>query len=122
MFLISYQNIMANAQAPTARYGETNFSGDAIKRHSVMFLDSDYEGNENSTPKSVDKEHLGLEYFDGFKNKFTKATEGERLKSLKAYREDNNVQNMAKAVFDFSMIDENRFKFLFETGTKLKLM
>ena len=29
---------------------------------------------------------------------------------------------MAKAVFDFSMTDANRFKFLFETGKNLKLM
>ena len=29
---------------------------------------------------------------------------------------------MAKAVFDFSMKDEDRFKFLFETRKKLKLM
>ena len=81
-----------------------------------MFLDSDSEGNERSSPKTVDKETSGLDYFDGFRNKFTKATEGERLKSLKAYREDSNLQNMAKAVFIFSMTDENRFKFLFETG------
>ena len=85
MFLISYQNIVANAQAPTVQYRETNFSGDAIKRHSVMFLDSDSEGNEKNAPKTVNKETSGLEFFDGFKNKFTKATEGERLlaKSLK---------------------------------------
>ena len=52
----------------------------------------------------------------------SQATEGERLESLKAYRADSNVQNMAKAVFDFSMKDEDRFEFLFETGKKLKLM
>ena len=46
-----------------------------------------------------------MDYFDCFVNKFTKATEGEKLKSLKAYREDSNVQNMAKAVFDFSLTD-----------------
>ena len=113
---------MANAQAPTAQYGETNLSGDAIRRHSVMFLDSDSEGNERSSPKTVDKGISSLDYFDCFVNKFTKATEGERLKNLKAYREDSNVQNMAKAVFDFSMTDANRFKFLFETGKNLKLM
>ena len=83
MFLISYQNIMANSQASTAQYEETNLSGDAISRHSVMFLDADSEGNEKRTPKTVDKETSGLEYFDGFKSKFTKATEGERLKNLK---------------------------------------
>ena len=38
-----------------------------------MFLDSDSEGNERSSPKTVDKETLGLDYFDGFRNKFTKA-------------------------------------------------
>ena len=55
---------MANAQAPTAQYGETNLSGDAIRRHSVMFLDSDSEGNEQSSPKTVDKEISSLDYFD----------------------------------------------------------
>ena len=87
-----------------------------------MFLDSDSEGNERSSPKTVDKGISSLDYFDCFVNKFTKATEGERLKNVKAYREDSNVQNMAKAVFDFSMTDANRFKFLFETGKNLKLM
>ena len=81
MLLISYQNIMANAQAPTTQHGETNLSGDAIRRHSVMFLDSDSEGNERSSPKTVDKEISSLDYFDCFVNKFTKATEGERLKA-----------------------------------------
>ena len=71
MFLIAYQNIMANAQAPTVECGETNFSGDAIKRHSVTFLDSDSEGNEKSAPKTVTQETLGLEYFDAFRYKFT---------------------------------------------------
>ena len=28
---------------------------------------------------------------------------------------------MAKAVFDFSMTDENRFNFFFETGKKIKI-
>ena len=56
-----------------------------------MFLDSDSEGNEKSATKTVNKETLGLEFFDRFKNKFTKATEGERLKSLKAYREESNM-------------------------------
>ena len=80
-----------------------------------MFLHSDSEGNEKSATKTVNKENLGMGFFDAFQNKFTKATEGERLRSLKAYREDSNMQNMAKAVFDFSMTDENHFKFLFKT-------
>ena len=41
---------------------------------------------------------------------------------MKIYREDNNMQLMAKAVFDFSMEDNNCFKLLFETGSNLKWM
>ena len=51
---------MANAQIPTTLCGETMFSGDAIKRHSVMFLDSDSEGNEKSATKTVNTETSGL--------------------------------------------------------------
>ena len=66
---------MANAQAPTTQHGETNLSGMQLEGIQSCF----------------------------WTHKFTKATEGERLKNLKAYREDSNVRNMAKAVFDFSI-------------------
>jgi len=42
------------------------------------------------------------------------------FKVFKIYREDNNMQIMAKAVFDYSMEDNDRFKLLFETGSNLK--
>jgi len=46
-----------------------------------------------------------------------KKSEGERFQSSKIYREDNNIQLTAKAVFDYSMKDNDRFKLLFETGS-----
>ena len=46
-----------------------------------------------------------VEFSKPFYNKFTKKSEGERFPSLKIYREDNNMQLMAKADFDFSMED-----------------
>ena len=81
MFLISYQNTMANAQVPTTLCRESIFSGDAIRKQSVMLRDSDSEGNGKSSTKAVDKETLGIEFFDAFYNKITKKNEGERLKN-----------------------------------------
>ena len=63
-----------------------------------------------------------FEFSEPFHNKFTKKSEGERFQSLKIYREEHNMQLMAKAVFDFSMEDNDRFKLLFETGSNLKWM
>ena len=61
-----------------------------------------------------------FEFSEPFRNKFTKKSEDERFQSFKIYREDNNMQIMAKAVFDYSMEDNDRFKLLFETGSNLK--
>ena len=44
------------------------------------------------------------------------------MSRLKAYREDSTMQNLARAVFDFSMDDQKRFEFLFETEGNLKQM
>ena len=63
-----------------------------------------------------------FEFSEPFHNKFTKKSEGERFQSLNIYREDNNMQLMAKAVFDFSMEDNDCFKLLFETGSNLNWM
>ena len=38
------------------------------------------------------------------------------------FREDSQMQSLAKSVFDFSMNDEDRFKLLFETEGNLKLI
>ena len=61
-----------------------------------------------------------FEFSEPFHNKFTKKSEDERLQSFKIYREDNNMQIMAKAVFDYSMEDNDRSKLLFEMGSNLK--
>ena len=57
MFLTSYQ---------------TNSRGDALTKHSVMLQDSDYEGNQTRPTDTVNKEALDHDFFDAFKNKFTK--------------------------------------------------
>ena len=80
-------------------------------------LHLDDSGSERKHGKTAE-----FEFSDLFHNKFTKKSEGERFQSLKIYREDNNMQLMAKAVFDFSMEDNDRFKLLFETGSNLKRM
>ena len=72
--------------------------------------------------RNIIKETAEVEFFEPFHNKFTKKSEGERFQSLKIYREDNNMQLMAKAVFDFSMEDNDRFKLLSETISNLKWM
>ena len=61
-----------------------------------------------------------FEFSEPFHNKFTKKSEDERFQSFKIYREDNTKQIMAKAVFDYSMEDNDRFKLFFETGGNLK--
>ena len=61
-----------------------------------------------------------VEFSKPFHNKFIKKSKGERFQSLKIYKEDNNMQLMAKSCFDFSMEDNDRFKLLFETGSNLK--
>ena len=109
MFLISDQTTMANAQVPSMQLVEANSRGDTLKKNSVMLQDSDSEGNETKPTETVNKEASGSDFFDAFLNKFTKKNEGERLQALNAYREYSNMQKMAKAVFDFSITDENRF-------------
>ena len=82
--------------------------------------DSDSEEVDRSCIKETAE--VEVEFFEPFHNKFTKKSEGERFQLLKIFRENSNMQLMAKAVFDFSMEDNDRFKLLFETGSNLKRM
>jgi len=72
--------------------------------------DSDSEEVDRSCIKETAE--VEAEFFEPFHNKFTKKSEGERFQSLKIFREDNNMQLMAKAVFDFSMGNNNCLKLL----------
>ena len=76
--------------------------------------------NFNSDSETKYRKTAEFEFSEPFHNKFTKKSEDERFQSFKIYREDNNMQIMAKAVFDYSMEDNDRFKLLFETGSNLK--
>ena len=92
------------------------------RKFSMLFQDSDSEGNERSHDETIQKEAVDQDHFEAFHNKFSDKTEGQRHQCLKALKEDSHMQNMAKAVFDFSMTDSDRFKFLFEMGRNLKRM
>ena len=80
MFLISYQT------------GQWQNS----QNLQLQLDDSDSETKYRKTAK--------FEFSEPFHNKFTKKSEDERFQSFKIYREDNNMQIMAKAVFDYSMM------------------
>ena len=103
---------------------ETGFKADAIRKHYVLLDDSDSDGADKSTDRNYIKEaaEVEVEFFEPFHSRFTKKSEGERFQNLKIYREDNNMQLIAKAVFDYSMEVNDRFKLLFETGSNLKWM
>ena len=62
-----------------------------------------------------------MECFSWFSNKFANKDAGYRLNKLKLYREDSQMQSLAKSVFDFSMNDDDRFKLLVETEDNLNL-
>ena len=109
---------MASSQKSATSLAEANSKVEAIRKHSVLLEDSDSEEVDRSCIKET--ADIEVEFFEPFHNKFTKKSEGERFQLLKIYSEDNNMQLMAKAVFDFSMEDNDRFKLLFETGSNLK--
>ena len=111
---------MSSSQKSTNLLAETMAKAEAIKKHSVLLEDSDSEEADRSYIKETAE--IEVEFFEPFHNKFTKKSEGERFQLLKIFREDSNMQLMAKAVFDFSMEDNDRFKLLFETGSNLKRM
>ena len=48
------------------------------------------------------------EFFDAFANKFTDKDAAYRDHKLKSFREDCNIQVMAKTAFDFNLDDKTR--------------
>ena len=89
------------------------------KKHSLLLQDSSSESETEGTTKG---EGVANEFFGSFKIKYIKKDVGFRISCLKAYREDNTMQNLARAVLDCSMDDQKRFEFLFETEGNLKLI
>ena len=84
-----------------------------------MLNDSDSDdNNENEGVEDVGY----VDCFSWFNNKCANKDAGYRLNKLRMFREDSQMQSLAKSVFDFNMNDEDRFKLLFETEGNLKLI
>ena len=77
-----------------------------IKKHSVLLHDSDSEDNVNITTRSESIREVCeqvVECFGLFSNKFLNKDAEYRLKKLKLFREDSQMQSLPKSVFDLSM-------------------
>ena len=85
-------------------------------------LINDSDSDDNILNRGLDESVQAVECFSWCSNKFANKDAGYRLNKLKLYREDSQMQSLAKSVFDFSMDDNDRFKLLFETEVNLKLM
>ena len=88
--------------------GEATSTESKIKRHSMLLRDSDSEDEIIVTSRL---ESAGIipdqvvDFFAPFVNKLTNKDAGYRLQKLKKFREDSQMQTLAKAVFDFRMDD-----------------
>ena len=60
------------------------------------------------------------EFFDAFANKFTDKDAAYREHKLRSFREDCNIQVMAKTAFDFNLDDKTRLENLFGPEGNLK--
>ena len=119
MSLISNQIIMEAINVQTNFGGESSSSNKQIKKLSILLNDSDSDdNNENEGVEDVGY----VDCFSWFNNKCANKDAGYRLNKLRMFREDSQMQSLAKSVFDFSMNDEDRFKLLFETEGNLKLI
>jgi len=92
--------------------GDINSTNKQIKKLSMLLNDS-YSDNDISNTTSLDRnldESLHtVECFGWFNNEFINKDADYRLKKLKLFREDSQMQLLAKSVFDFSMDDNERF-------------
>ena len=109
---------MNTTNAQTNLGGENTSSNKQIKKLSLLLNDSD--SDDNNLKEGVEGEIIDC--FSWFNNKFANKDAGYRLSKLKMYRENSQMQSLAKSVFDFSMNEEDRFKLLFETQGNLKLI
>ena len=96
--------------------GDINSTNKQIKKLSLLLndLDSDDDiSNTTSLDRNLEESLQTVEWFGWFNNKFINKDADYRLKKLKLFREDSQMQSLAKSVFDFSMDDNERFKLLF---------
>ena len=91
----------------------------------MILNDSDSDdtiSNTTSLDRNLDESLETVDCFGWFNNKLINKDADYRLKKLKVFREDSQMQSLAKSVFDFSMDDNERFKLLFDTEGNLKLI
>ena len=69
---------------------------------------NDSDSDDDNLKEGVDDGEF-VDCFGWFNNKFANKDAGYRLNTLKMYRENSQMQSLAKSVFDFSMNDEDRF-------------
>ena len=81
---------------------------------------SEFARNAKKTIETVCKEASSNDFFNALHNKFTKKHDGQRLQSLKAYREDSNniMQSLAKASVVVSWI-KNYWCWVFQQNQRL---
>ena len=60
------------------------------------------------------------EFFDVFANKFTDKDAAYREHKLRSFREDCNIQVMAKTAFDFNLDDKTNLENLFGPERKFE--
>ena len=97
--------------------GEAQTPKESLKKLSVLHKSSSESEIEDSVHRQTvsNKEvTAATDFFSAFQNKHTNKDAGYRLSRLKAYREDSQMQNLATAIFDFSLDDKKRFEFLFK--------
>ena len=111
---------MNTANTSTNLGGENASANKQIRKFPLLINDSD--SDDNILNVGLDESVQTVECFSCFNNKFANKDAGYRLSKLKMYREDSQMQSLAKSVFDFSMDDNDRFKLLFETEGNLKLI
>ena len=106
------RNKMNTSNSSVGLGGEANTSNKQIKKLSILLNDSDsdddYISNQTIIDKTTNENLQMVEHFDGFNNKFLNKDAAYRLKKLKLFREDDQMQSLAKAVFDFSMDDDKK--------------
>ena len=116
---------MNTANTSAGLGGEINSSSKQIKQLSLLLNDSDSDDdiyNTTNLNRNLDDCVQTVECFGWFNNKFLNKDAEYRLTKLNIYREDSQMQSLAKSVFDFSMDDNERFKLLFDMEGNLKLI
>ena len=96
MSLISNQIIMEAINTQTNFGGESSSSNKQIKKLSILLNDSDSDDND----QNEGVEDVGfVDCFSWFNNKCANKDAGYRLNKLRMFREDSQMQSLAKSVF-----------------------